>query len=149
MALFPWIIIFDHGCSVCPYRLGLFLRCFVSFVFYRFRCHFRVGQSAVTDRILCLIDTVGSFQIFNNLIAHIFCFPFCINHPLFVRHLCRDRIWCCQFFIFVPSHKPVTGSHRIFRFFNIGIVFAHDGIHIGAALAVKGNIVAIPQVIPV
>lgn len=33
--------------------------------------------------------------------------------------------------------------------FNIGIVFAHDGIHIGAALAVKGNIIAIPQVIPV
>ena len=69
MILCSWIIIFDHGCSVCPYRLGLFLRCFVSFVFCRFRCHFRVGQSAVTDRILCLIDTVGSFQIFNHLIA--------------------------------------------------------------------------------
>ena len=149
MILCSWIIIFDHGRSVCPYRFGLFLRCFVSFVFCRFRCHFRIGQSAVTDRILCLIDTVGSFQIFNHLITHIFCFPFRINHSLFVRHLCRDRIWCCQFFLFVPSRKPVTGSHRIFRFFDIGIVFAHDGIHIGTTPAVKGNVVAIPQIIPV
>ena len=154
------LFVSSYSLSCCSFAYLGFIKFIITILIFEviFRCVYNIIRFFPYCCISCILCgnclcnsrlpsdkfiTICSFNIINNIIRCICCFPLGIYNSVFIRHYIRNIIFLSECFICVPACKCIALFNRICRLGNLSAIFSYNCIYHRTSVSLECNIITI------